>query len=382
MSSQKYTIEDYLNEFPHQMSAVTRLGYLAVPGTTLETRLTSLEGVEKLTTLKKLILFRNHIDSSIGVEFLTRLQELDLSENRIASLRCEFPASLRELKLERNRITSLEGALFPPGLKKLILSHNQIANLFGDVLPPPRQRLPLKVVSGPPGRNDRNTAIAHVLHSFSSDKKAAAVAELRGEREESEAAAREEAVLIRPKLPPELTRKIMHAIEIPSVSRLVSLEELDLSHNRLTCLEGIEFLSRLENLHLEDNQLTSLAGLTLPLSLKVLNTTGNPIVDLDGLEIPFGNLTWVGVDDVSYLWTQGSHILNQPSPLVVVFERVGAPSPPPPHEHNSDNEEEWGGKRKKQHKQMTQGKKNKKKYRRKTKKNGIKNERRRNKVKS
>jgi len=347
MSSQKYTIEDYLNEFPHQMSAVTRLGYLAVPGTTLETRLTSLEGVEKLTTLKKLILFRNHIDSSIGVEFLTRLQELDLSENRIASLRCEFPASLRELKLERNRITSLEGALFPPGLKKLILSHNQIANLFGDVLPP--QRPPLQIVSGP--SDDMDTAIARAVHSLE---------------------------------PSDLRKAVMlRVIEIPCVSRLVSLKELDLSHNRLTCLKRIEFLTSLEDLHLEhNNKLTSLAGLTLPLSLNVLNTTGNPIVDLDGLEIPFGNLTWVGVDDVSYLWTQGSHILNQPSPLVVVFERVGAPSPPPPHEHNSDNEEEWGGKRKKQHKQMTQGKKNKKKYRRKTKKNGIKNERRRNKVKS
>ena len=130
---------------------------------------------------------------------------------------------------------------------------------------------------------------------------------------------------------------------------------------------------------MQGNQLTSLARLTLP-DITALDTTGNPIVDLDGLEFD-SHLRWVGVDDVSYLWTQGSHILDETNPPVVVFQRVRAPSPPPPREQNNDNEEDegWGGKRKKQHKQMTQGKKNKKKYRRKTKKNGIKNERRRRK---
>ena len=135
---------------------------------------------------------------------------------------------------------------------------------------------------------------------------------------------------------------------------------------------------------MQGNQLTSLARLTLPLSLTVLDTTGNPIVDLDGLEFDYRlGLGWVGIDDVSYLWTQGSHInLNQTNPPVAMFKKVSAPLPPPPREQqNNDNEEDEedenrGGKRKKQHKQT---KKNKKKYRRKTKKNGIKNERRRRK---
>jgi Leucine-rich repeat (LRR) protein len=303
-----------------------------------------------LTPLIKLMVTGHHIHDISGLKYMTRLRVLNLSENRIASLRgVEFPASLTDLNLSENRIASLEGVLFPTGLKKLILSRNKIANLFGDVLPPQRPP-PLQIVSGP--SDDMDTAIARAVHSLQ---------------------------------PSDVRKAVMlRVIEIPCVSRLVSLKELDLSHNRLTCLKRIEFLTSLEDLHLEhNNKLTSLAGLTLPLSLKVLNTTGNPIVDLDGLKI--GDLRWDGIDDVSYLWTQGSHTFKKISPLVAMFERVEAPSPPPPHEHNSDNEEEGsgaaaqGGKRKKQRKQIKQTKKNNKKYRRKTKKNKIKNEKKRKK---
>jgi hypothetical protein len=363
-----YTIVDFVKNLPEsRFASILYSPFLEVNGDACPPCITDInEGVQQriiqenpdaehdpemsygLTPLIKLMVTGHHIHDISGLKYMTRLRVLNLSENRIASLRgVEFPASLTDLNLSENQITSLEGVLFPTGLKKLILSRNKIANLFGDVLPP--QRPPLQIVSGP--SDDMGTAIARAVHSLQ---------------------------------PSDIRKLVMlRAVEIPCVSRLVSLKELDLSDNRLTCLKGIEFLTSLEDLHLEyNNKLTSLAGLTLPLSLKVLNTTGNPIVDLDGLKI--GDLRWDGVDDVSYLWTQGSHTYKKISPLVAMFER--APSPPQPQGHNSDNEEKdgsgaaaQGGKRKKQRKQIKQTKKNNKKYRRKTKKNKIKNEKKRKK---
>jgi len=364
-----YTIVDFVKNLPEsRFASILFTQVLEVNGHACPPCITDInEGVQQriiqenphyaemsygLTPLTKLMVTGHHVHDISGLKYMTILKVLNLSKNRIASLRgVEFPASLTDLNLSENQIASLEGVLFPTGLKKLILSRNKIANLFGDVLPP--QRPPLQIVSGP--SDDMDTAIARAVHSLE---------------------------------PSDLRKAVMlRVIEIPCVSRLVSLKELDLSHNRLTCLKRIEFLTSLEDLHLEhNNKLTSLAGLTLPLSLNVLNTTGNPIVDLDGLKI--GNLRWDGVDDVSYLWTEGSHTFKKISPLVAMFERVEAPSPPQPQGHNSDNEEEeekgsgaaaQGGKRKKQRKQIKQTKKNNKKYRRKTKKNKIKNEKKRKK---
>ena len=174
---------------------------------------------------------------------------------------------------------------------------------------------------------DRDTAVARVFNSFNS--------EFNSESESRPA---------RPALPPDVAKLVIrHTLQVPSVSRLVSLKALDLSHNQLTSLKGIDFLTSLVLLNLEDNKLTSLA-LNLP-NLEVLVTTGNPVVDYSGLEIS-ESCDWI-------------------------------------HEEAQEEAQEYqedgghGGKRKKQRKQTRQTKKNNKKNRRKTKKN----ERRRRRVK-
>jgi len=304
-----------------------------------QTKITSLEGLQRpitsventenvmrsgLTPLTKLTVVNHDIRSIGDVQYLTRLEYLNLSQNKIVSIAgvkfpssflqmlllegnliaslqgVVFPDSLKVLILSDNKIASLEGVLFPNTLEALLLDHNQIANLRGAILPPPP-----KLVLGLEGLEIRDTAVVRAVHSYNKAKDS------------------------RPALPNDVTKIIMrHALQIPSFTRLVSLKALDLSHNQLTSLEGIDFLTSLVVLNLEDNKLTSLA-LKLPNLLQLI-TTDNQIVDYSGLEIR-----------PSCVWT--SH----------------------------------GGKRKKQRKQIKQTKKNNKKYRRKTKKN----ERRRQRVK-
>jgi Leucine-rich repeat (LRR) protein len=261
----------------------------------------------------------HNIHSIADVQYLTRLEDLTLNLTQIVSIAgVVFPPSLKNLTLSGNRITSLEGVIFPGTLEVLLLDHNQIANLRGAVFPP--ERFPLRLVSGSESGSelDRDTAVARVFNSFNSESES------------------------RPALPPDVAKLVIrHTLQVPSVSRLVSLKALDLSHNQLTSLKGIDFLTSLVLLNLEDNKLTSLA-LNLP-NLEELVTTNNPVVDYSGLEI-----------SESCDWTR---------------EYDKYPRLP----KSSSN----GGKRKKQRKQTRQTKKNNKKNRRKTKKN----ERRRRRVK-
>lgn len=296
-------------------SGLTPLTKLTVTGHNIH----SIADVQYLTRLEDLTLNLTQIVSIAGVEFPASLQMLSLSSNKIASLQgVVFPPSLKNLTLSGNRITSLEGVIFPGTLEVLLLDHNQIANLRGAVFPP--ERFPLRLVSGSESGSelDRDTAVARVFNSFNSESES------------------------RPALPPDVAKLVIrHTLQVPSVSRLVSLKALDLSHNKLTSLEGIDFLTSLVLLNLEDNKLTSLA-LKLP-NLEELVTTDNPVVDYSGLEI-----------SESCDWTR---------------EYDKYPRLP----KSSSN----GGKRKKQRKQTRQTKKNNKKNRRKTKKN----ERRRRRVK-
>jgi len=309
-------------------SGLTPLTKLTVTGHNIH----SIAGVQYLTRLEDLTLNLNKIVSIAGVQFPASLQMLTLSNNLIASLQgVVFPPNLKNLTLSGNRITSLEGALFPYTLEMLLLDHNQIANLLGGILPP--QRLPLRLVSGSESGSelDRDTAVARVFHSFNSESKS------------------------RPALPPDVAKLVLRCtLQIPSVSRLVSLKALDLSHNQLTSLDGIDFLTSLSLLNLEDNKLTSLA-LNLP-NLQELVTTNNPVVDYSGLEI-----------SESCDWTREYD----------KYPRMKAAAAAAAAQPSSEQGGSHGGKRKKQRKQIKQTKKNNKKYRRKTKKN----ERRRQRVK-
>ena len=346
---------------------------------------------EGLTPLSRLVVTGHHIDDISGLQYMTLLQILDLSRNRIirASLAGSvFPASLQILNLTDNRIGSLAGVVFPNRLRILNLSGNRlpsILSLVSGVI------LPTSLVSLNVSGNQMSSsceAVNRLVTGFDSAQTIAQHAEWPPDTVSAVEAH------LRPELLPDMARAIMHRVYEP-IARLVSLKEFDLSHNRLTCLGGIEFPTSLEKLQLEGNQLTclagvrfpislktldlegnqitSLAGVTLPLSLTVLDTTGNPIVHVNNFVMPMV-CQWIGMEQMSSLegLTLNHDEIKENGKRVRLLKLFQA-----------EPGAAQGGKRKKQHKQMKQTKKNNKKYRRKTKKNGIKNERRkRKKVKS
>lgn len=322
-----------------------------------------------LTPLRRLVLTGHHIFDISGLQYMTRLQQLDLSHNLIihASLaESVFPNSLETLYLPYNRIRSLAGVVFPNRLRILNLTGNRLPSLLSLVS---GVILPTSLVSLNVSENQMSwscEAANRLVTGFDSAQTIAQHPSWPSDMVDTVEAC------LRPELPPEMARAIMHRVYEP-IERLVSLEEFDLSRNRLTCLEGIEFPTSLEDLHLEGNQITSLAGVTLPLSLTVLDTTGNPIVHVNNFVMPM-ECQWIGMEQMSSL--EGLSVnhdeMHEQNGKRVRLLKLFQAEPGAAQ----------GGKRKKQHKQMKQTKKNNKKYRRKTKKNGIKNERRRKKVKS
>ncbi len=92
--------------------------------------LSSIENLDNLHKLEKLILVRNNFSSLKGLENVTSLKSLDISDNNITKV--EGISSLNnlvELNLSSNCITSTKGLELLPNLETLDLSFNKSNSL-------------------------------------------------------------------------------------------------------------------------------------------------------------------------------------------------------------------------------------------------------------
>lgn len=72
--------------------------------------------------------------------------------------------------------------------------------------------------------------------------------------------------------------------EITGLDALVDVEELNLSHNQIRNIAGLEKLKNLRKLYLNNNQIKHIAGLDELTNLQELDISNNKIVELKGLE--------------------------------------------------------------------------------------------------
>ncbi|GAP81861.1 leucine-rich repeat domain-containing protein [Porphyromonas gingivalis] len=185
-------------------------------------QLRKLEGLERLTSLTKLILWRNQINKLEGLDRLTSLTWLNLSGNQISKLEgLDHLTSLTGLDLSGNQISKLEGLDHLTSLTWLDLLDNQIATLEG------------------------LNALTSLTRLYLSDNQ---IATLEG------------------------------------LNALTSLTELDLSDNQIRKLEGLNALTSLTELDLSDNQISKLESLASLTSLTRLYLSGNQISKLEGLK--------------------------------------------------------------------------------------------------
>ena len=185
-------------------------------------QLRKLEGLERLTSLTKLILWRNQINKLEGLDRLTSLTWLNLSGNQISKLEgLDHLTSLTGLDLSGNQISKLEGLDHLTSLTWLDLLDNQIATLEG------------------------LNALTSLTRLYLSDNQ---IATLEG------------------------------------LNALTSLTELDLSDNQIRKLEGLNALTSLTELDLSDNQIAKLESLASLTSLTRLYLSGNQISKLEGLK--------------------------------------------------------------------------------------------------
>jgi hypothetical protein len=88
-------------------------------------QLTDVKGLEKLTQLEVLILWRNQLTDVKGLEKLTQLTFLELGQNQLTDVKgLENLTQLKYLALNANKLTSVKGLEKLTKLEKLDLRHN------------------------------------------------------------------------------------------------------------------------------------------------------------------------------------------------------------------------------------------------------------------
>jgi Leucine-rich repeat (LRR) protein/ribosomal protein S27E len=198
-----------------------------------------LEALDRLEVLK---LPRNQIGTVEGLGGLAKLQEADLSQNRIAKLADMSGAeSLEKLDLRNNQLASLAGLRGLSKLKELHVEGN-----------------PVQTVEGMDGlaRLERLELSKAKLKGFRGLGKLPALKVL--------------------------SAKGVGLETLEGLDGLSNLEELHVPDNRLSSLEALPPLSRLRFIDASGNQITSLAGVENLPALKKLLLARNQIVSLEG----------------------------------------------------------------------------------------------------
>jgi Leucine-rich repeat (LRR) protein len=186
-------------------------------------QLTDVKGLEKLTQLKTLELYRNKLTNVNGLENLTNLETLNLQDNQLTSVKgLEKLTQLKTLKVSNNQLTDVKGLEKLTQLKTLEVSNNQLTDVKG---------------------LEKLTQLENL----------------------------------------ELYRNKL--TNVNGLEKLTQLEKLYLGGNQLTKLpEGMENLTQLKTLWLNDNKLTDVKGLEKLTQLKVLYLGDNQLTDVKGLE--------------------------------------------------------------------------------------------------
>ncbi|WP_235317895.1 leucine-rich repeat domain-containing protein [Porphyromonas sp. COT-052 OH4946] len=208
-------------------------------------QLRKLEGLERLTSLTKLILWRNQINKLEGLDRLTSLTGLNLSGNQISKLEgLDHLTSLTGLDLSGNQISKLEGLDHLTSLTWLDLLDNQIATLEG------------------------LNALTSLTRLYLSDNQIATLEGLN--------ALTSLTVL-------DLSDNQIRKLE--GLNALTSLTELDLSDNQIAKLESLASLTSLTRLYLSGNQISKLEGLKDLTQLQDLDVSGNDIQSVDDIKL-------------------------------------------------------------------------------------------------
>ncbi len=189
--------------------------------------ISEIEGLESLTNLQELTLSENKITEIKGLEALTNLIILTLSENKISEIKgLESLTKLQEISLNMNKISEIKGLEALKNLQKLNLEWNQITEIKG-----------------------LESLIK--LQEISLDEN--------------------------------------QITEIKGLESLIKLRDLSLDENQITEIKGLESLIKLRDLYLDENQITEIKGLESLINLQDLYLDGNQITEIKGLE-PLTNL--------------------------------------------------------------------------------------------
>lgn len=257
--------------------------------------LTSIGDLTHLSNLTNLNLDENKIRSLANTRFPSNLVSISISNNELKDIdNCEWPEKLKDLAIDQNDITDLSHALskcdnmislnlsynniseihpgeLPKNIGDLRLSFNQIEDFAKIALPDKVKRL---YASGNKITNLENCTFKpelQILYFMHCNMKCVRNC-------------------VFPETLAELEFYDNDCVKFENCVLPKSIEKLSFGRNKMTSLQGYEWLADIEiaNLALDNNKLKNLNGIAYPKRIKKLNLNENNINDLSGCVFPNG----------------------------------------------------------------------------------------------
>ncbi len=264
------------------LNKLTSLEYLDLH----DNNISSIQGLDNLRSLKHLNLHANFIESITGLENLINLEYLFLGDNLITEISgLENLTNLEILTLAKNEITEIKGLDGLAHLKNVNLQNNKITEVKGLESLHSLQNIWL---------NDNPIIQSEQLLVRNYSRNARKIVEYcKLKQVKPQPAAQPldtQFVIVKgTKYQPingklSLNSQSLESItEVVGLSRLTTLQELDLHSNQIAKIEGLENLINLKRLNLHDNLITSISGLDSLKNLELLFLGDNLITEIKGL---------------------------------------------------------------------------------------------------
>ncbi|WPC39539.1 leucine-rich repeat domain-containing protein [Clostridium sp. JS66] len=236
-----------------------------------QSKISDISELKNLTKLQTLLLSDNEISDISPLQNLTDLKQLDLQNNRVSDITpLQYLSDFNELYLNNNRITNISKLRWLTNLKILYLSQNQISDYS-----------PVK------GYYD-NLTDKDFNMSDSTDSKD--IVTFKDENLEK---------VVRDKI-----NKETGDIYITDVKSIVSLNA---SHKNIKDISGIENLTGLQTLDLGNNQISDISVLSSLTNLETVNLSYNEFSDISKLKgltkLETLNLNSNEIEDISAVQT-------------------------------------------------------------------------------
>lgn len=235
-----------------------------------QSKISDISELKSLTKLQTLLLSDNEISDISPLQNLTDLKRLDLDYNRISDITpLQYLSDLNELSLKNNRITNITKLKWLTNLKTLYLSQNQISDYS-----------PVK------GYYDNLTDKDFNMSDSIDSKDIVTFKDENLEKAVRDKINKEtgDIYITDVKNIVSLNASNKNIKDISGIENLIGLLTLDLGNNQISDISVLNGLTNLETLNLSYNEISDIRNLKGLTKLQTLNLNSNEIGDISTIQ--------------------------------------------------------------------------------------------------